>query len=295
VGLTNTQAVGGSGYIWHVLEHTAGHQVCVSFSRAGTLFVNWTIAKNKFETAGAWRNGGSVNSAARPTDVTSSPTQDQEVDQGTTPANFIILSVVHNNTYHIAARDDGEAVFVITENNTLTADNYSMWAFWKNQNPNPADTNPWIVSAVRNLTISNMGDSTSNGITRGRTPLSGAHPYAFTRLRVVGTDLMATGNMGADPFSGNSRICPLGLWTSTSPIHIRFTIPDLCYVPASWADRDQFNGRAYTVFGDLGMPWDEATNTGGTQRTADFIALDVLGDGNGAGVSSAFNTGLEVI
>lgn len=296
VGQTYTQAVdAGNNFIWNILEHTAGHQVAILFGRGTPNYCHFVVAKNKFETGGAWRNGGSVSATVRPEDITSSPAQDREVVQNDVPSNFLFLSSLLDTYWHAVVRDDGQAIYVVAENSAASESFYSLWGIWKLQDPSSGDSNPWIAASAKGLTSANLGDVVANNNITGRIPTAAQRLYAITRLKIAGNDILGSGNIGNDPFTGNERVSPIGLWTDVAPVHIRFTLPDLCYVPDSWGNRDQFNGRTYTAFGVIGLPWDEVTNTGGTQHDADFIAADIVSTDGGTSSPSALNVGVEVL
>ncbi len=296
-GKTVLQAIGAGNFsAWHVLEHTAGHQACVSFGRGSPIVTTFTVAKNKFETAGAWRNAGSVTANVRPADTTSSPALDREVAGTTiTPTNFLVITAGLNTIWHCIARDDGQTVYCFTENPTAIDSVYNLWGLAKMSHPSSGNTNPWVILAGRGGDYNTWSSTITNVFIRGVTPLVASQSYGMTQMYGgAGTVLMSSGAISADPFSGKFRIAPIGLWTDNAGAnHTIFTLPDLCSVPIAWAHRDPINSLQYMKLGGFGFPWDGITSFGGTARVADFIAMDVEGEVGSPGISSAFWLGQE--
>lgn len=302
-GATDTQIFDGANVIWQVLEHpTTGAQICLTWGTA-TNTLGLIYAKNKFETAGAWRTSTAVGT--RPTDVTSTLAVEREIPLNASPSlrqwNFGI------NYYHIIARDDGAAAFIYCDAPGSGVDDPAVMGFAMLRTTNMDDTNPVVTwSASGGTAYPSYYQGTVTPIESRDTSVIGAlHAQWFGVIKATGcfgefapgtADLFDSLLPLADIFDGKGRLGPLTVWSSNStPAYFRGTIPDLQRAMTAWGNRDLINDKTFIKLGAYAFPWDGQTDMGGAARSASFLAFDVEQTAGGAGGEgvTAFWTAME--
>ncbi len=266
-GKTQTEVAGAGNPIWGVLENVAtgiqyGFLLGTASGPVTSIVV--VVAINKFETAGAWRGGG-TGTATRPTDVTSSPTAARELNTG---AAGLTPQTTTNNYANIVVRKDGRGFYAALYCDTapsLTADGFIMGVAPLSL-PHTTDLNPYVAFAGNNQAM-------------------GATPFLFTGTSGTCVGRLQDGTLqehrSMDIDHASLWLDRLDPWQAAYPMHriglrslttkdARYWLPDL-YIcsgsaPASSGlstrnSKTHFHINPADTYG-LIWPWDGLTTVG---------------------------------
>ncbi len=290
VGKTSAEAAAVDNQpVWLVLEHaTSLAQICFTFA-GGTVAQTFIIARNKFETGGAWRTSTGVN--ARPTD-TASTAKERELSSVDAPNN------VWGNTagvrVHAMSRSDGEASWLVQDFAGAPDNGVPFAGFAKLKTANVADTNPYITlftstSDVTAFVAANLGSCPMRVLLQ-----TGSSEWIWIAA-IKGYSTYLSTSVGNNPFTGKGVLYPCPMFSiQTIPQYYRGTIPDLAQAPDGYVTRDGINNLTYMTFGGFAFPWDGSSSMGGTARFANFMAMDLEKQTASGGSPAPFNTGIEV-
>ncbi len=291
VDKTSSEAVAVDNQpVWIVLEHaTSLAQVCFTFATnsAGRKFI---IAKNKFESGGAWRTSTGVNT--RPTD-TSSIAKERELSSVDSPDN------VWGNTVdvrvHAMSRSDGEASWLVQDFAGAPDNGVPFAGFAKLKTSNAADTNPYITLFTSTADVTTFVSANFPSCPMRVLLQTGSSEWIWlAAIKGFGNYLSAV--VGTNPFTGKGVLYPCVTFSvQTNPQYYRGTIPDLAQAPAGYATRDGINSLTYMKFGGFAFPWDGVTSMGGSSRVANFMAMDLEQQDAGGGSPAPFNAGVEAL
>lgn len=321
--LTGTVAqfcgTGSSSSPWHILENPlTGWQVRIQVhpttAPQTSGYLEIAVAKNKFETGGAWRNAGSVTAAIAPADTTSSPTVDREQssgqDTGSTLPPFDSLNTRYRNV--IGNRPDGKGFysFSMAETPSLSAGNLQFCTV--------IGTAPQVLHGDQAALTTNtqavfrfIGDALTNGCNIASPDTA---PATTWRMKVRENDgstkncagLETCFTNGTVVFSGATAAVadsayaklPIGplAWFSNNTFVLRGALPDVWIVPSSFNSLGSFNLLQYMKIGRFLWPWDGVTSLGGTARVGYFWAPTGTEPATPGYVDpKAFNRGLEIL
>jgi hypothetical protein len=265
-GATAVEALSGSGFAWQILESTSGLQYLFAVKFDGSIYLG--CAKNKFETAGAWRNAGSVTALVAPSDVTSTPEQDREV----VPPSPLSMygpyppSAGLTSRFHVWKRVDGEGFVVVATHATGNVGQFYLGGVFKLTTPKDGDTNPYVVMCSQGGTGGGCSWTAydNNGPTHsqiwGRVPVDGVVPYSFVEPW-AGEAVYGRSDLTVDPFTGKFQALPIQLFSraATSRMHFRGCMPGMFRAQDSHVTFDTINSASQIVFDDLIFEWDGAT------------------------------------
>lgn len=267
-GKTVAEVLTSTNYAWHILEApTSGIQVLLAIRNNGDGFMYIGVAKNKFETAGAWRNAGSVGVTTSPRDETSVPEHERDVVP-TSPASISTPRPTHTGAmarFHVWKRADGEGFMVVATEQTGAEDRFYLGGIFKLVDPRAGDTNPFIVICQQGGPggcDSDLYDVAGPGHADvfGRIPTDGIIRYSFAQL-YAGERIYDRATLGPSPFSGKYQALPVVLFSRAVALteHFRGTLTDVYRAHDSHATHDVVNAAAQIIFDDLMFPWDGTT------------------------------------
>lgn len=264
---TRAQAVSNSDYIWNVLQSPLGMQLLfllkgnASTSGAAEIFIG--IAKNKFETPGAWRSA--VDEVTWPRDITSSPERDRDIiiDDSDPYADAFFNAA--SQRFHFWKRTDAEGFYVvITRTDGASTDSgISFGGVAKLNEPRTGDSNPYLVwlSQLGGADWSTWNDAgPTHSPIFGRVPSVGTVRYSMVEP-IVASDRVWD-EIAEDPFSGLFQALKIAVFTKAVGVqpHVRGFFPDLYRAYPDHSTHDFSNlGKTGIIFGDFILPWDGVT------------------------------------
>lgn len=283
-GKTQTEVAGAGNPIWLVLQNSiTGHQVVFLLGTASGPVSSILIAMsmNKFESAGAWRGGGSAT-GTRPTDTASSPITGREL---ATNAGTFTPQSTSNEYFNLFVRKDGNGFYCILFRDTTpdaTADGLYC-GYFKFSAPFTTDANPHLAFC------------TNNAATNAVLPFNTNTNGNFVGRLQDGT-LQEHRSIFINDESSDGYLDRLSPWESGYAVHriafksvttkdIRYWMPDF-YVcsgttPASstFATRDskksfRYSGQVGQQWGLIG-PWNGSTVKGTDVPVYVFPAAEV--------------------
>jgi hypothetical protein len=275
----------GNERIWHVLENTVtGVQVCIEVRPSSDIRI--TVSKNKFETAGAWRGGG-TDANTRPTDTGSTPAAGREVSTtNITPfvARTAYQAGASGYSISVLNRKDGKGFYFyywrlpLIQDSTGGIGAFSSFAAGvapaMASSPDINGDNPYIALYSNSDGLTSALDTgsppeLSNGNFRieGRRPDGTLDSYALRAIAIPTT-----------PEVGSSRypVAPGLLATANGANSVyRGGIPDVWVTGTTDATLPwltTWNAFAYVKFGRTLWPWDGVTDIGGGTRLGYLLA-----------------------
>lgn len=237
----------GSSVVWHVLENTvSGYQICIMAGATNTApALALILSKNKFETAGTWRAGG-TSATVRPTDTASSPAYNREISTGRETGGVVVSFTFPSAgvwSQRLCNRPDGRGFYywVINGLTETTGNAYMMGTA-------PVTGTPLTLSYIQNNQIvlhSRQADLDNQAMNQAspNTNWSGG-PLNYSIKGMVNAVVknfgiaqwdLVSGTFagivnGVDPEIGRRGLLPLLLYTeSPSPGAVRLSLPDVYY------------------------------------------------------------------
>jgi hypothetical protein len=268
-GKTAAEAVSSSGPVWHVLEDSFGVQVLLAIQGDASLpLVFFGVAKNKFETSGAWRNAGSVSEIVYPRDTTSVVDKDQDVIGGT--GGGIIYPYSNSGAdqrFHVMRRTDAPGFYAVAVRAGVEGD-YYLGGFCKLTAPKTTDTNPYVVFGGRegggcSWVTYDLALGSGHSDVWARVPTDGTIRYCFGQWRAGSENVWERAEFGPDPFSGAYQGGLIPIYSrATGAAHIRGFLPDLeRAIPAHISGTFANAAQTQVIFGDLIFPWAASAGT----------------------------------
>lgn len=272
---------------WMVLEHSvSGYQICLHVRSSITGKLTIAFAKNKFETGGAWRNGGSEGT--RPFDTSSSPTINQEIVSEDVNQVFS-LATTQSMTWHTASRNDGSGFYSWGWEIGGTANKRFFMGVFPQSVPHTGDQNGHIVFQMNSNTINEIEgvddpfgapdnnqkffDRDETGALRYIAPIKfEASPYG------VGDPVASV----VDLYRNKHPLFPFAFWTNAGVVNrFRFSLPDVLVGGISYPGTTQpygntFNSKTYVRLGVLALPWDSVTVPSADDGLIDVDAFQVM-------------------
>lgn len=285
----------GANRVWHVFESDNGCQLCVEVNGGGgSAGVHFSFSINKFETGGAWRNGGSVAYNVRPTDTASSPASGREIaptaDTEFWPSGFA------DSRMFFWSRTDHKVVGIGNRYAATGATATDGGLFWLSSLTQPAngDDNPYLMLHCAGAGAGfSAGNYTAMAPTENLVGRVGGSLVNFS-LVTIGRDSTndVMSSLAADPFTSGEIEVPMVVWTPTAPKYVRMSIPNLYRIRSGLSHPNTFNSRTRLIIGEFSFPW-ALENLGGTDVVSTVTPLRAFITNSGSAPSKALNLGLE--